>query len=183
MKKHFLSVATLLCMSGTLLMTSCIGSFSLTNRLLSWNQTVGNKFLNELVFFAFWILPVYEVTGLADLVVLNSIEFWSGTNPIAQGTRVIEGQDGRYLVECDANGYTITSENDGSVTRLDFTQEDHTWSMTTPGGETYKLMTFVDDSHVRMYDTTGESQIVEMSQEGLYAYRAEAIERMWAANN
>ena len=37
-----------------------------------------SKFVNELVFFAFWILPVYEVSGLADLLVLNSIEFWSG---------------------------------------------------------------------------------------------------------
>lgn len=51
--------------------------FSLTNKLLTWNRQVGSKFVNELVFFALWILPVYEVSGLADLLVLNSIEFWA----------------------------------------------------------------------------------------------------------
>ena len=73
-----------------MLFSSCIGSFSLTNKLLAWNKTVGNKFVNELVFFAFWVLPVYEVSALADVLVLNSIEFWSGGNPVAKGTKVIE---------------------------------------------------------------------------------------------
>ena len=28
-----------------------------------------------------WILPVYELSFVADLFILNSIEFWSGSNP------------------------------------------------------------------------------------------------------
>ncbi len=119
MKKKYLSVAVILTVAASLVSTSCIGSFSLTNKLLSWNQTVGNKFVNELVFFAFWILPVYEVSGLADLLVLNSIEFWSGENPVAKGKKVIEGNDGRYLVECDGKGYTITAMNDNTSVRLE----------------------------------------------------------------
>lgn len=181
MKKHFISVTTVLTLSASLLFSSCIGSFSLTNRMLSWNQTIGSKFVNELVFFAFWILPVYEVTGLADLLVLNSIEFWSGSNPVAQGTRVIEGHDGRYLVECDGHGYTITSENDGTVTRLEFASADKSWSVTTPSGESYKLMSFVDDAHVRMYDLKGDYKLVELSEEGLMAYKSAAADAMWAS--
>jgi len=180
MKKHLVSVATALALSGSLLFSSCIGSFSLTNRMLSWNNTIGNKFVNELVFFAFWILPVYEVTGLADLLVLNSIEFWSGNNPVAQGTRYIDGQDGRYMVECDSTGYTITALNDGTVTRLDFTPEDNTWSLVTPAGETYRLMTFVDDTHVKMYNPDGDYQLVELSEQGVYAYKAQAIDTFWS---
>lgn len=182
MKKHLIKVSTVLMLSGTVLFTSCIGSFSLTNRMLAWNNTIGNKFVNELVFFAFWIIPVYEVTGLADLIVLNSIEFWSGTNPVAQGTRYIDGKDGRYMVVCDGKGYTITSENDGSVTRLDFASADNSWSVTTPEGNTYKLMSFVDDTHVKMYDAKGDYKIVELSEQGLYAYKAAAAEEMWACN-
>ncbi len=71
MKKTYLSGAVALTLASSLLFSSCIGSFSLTNKLLSWNQHVGNKFVNELVFFAFWILPVYEVSALADILVLN----------------------------------------------------------------------------------------------------------------
>lgn len=174
MKRKYVSVAVALLLCGSILTTSCIGSFSLTNKLLSWNKTVGNKFVNELVFFAFWILPVYEVSALADILVLNSIEFWSGSNPVAKGRTQIEGNDGRYLVDCDGKGYTITSENDGSVVRLDFDEQVQTWSVTT-GGNTYELMTFVDDTHVRMPAADGEYTVVELSEAGLYAYQQMTI--------
>jgi len=171
MKKTYLSVAIVLTLAGSMLTTSCIGNFALFNKLLAWNKTIDNKFVNELVFIAFWIVPVYEVAGLADLLVINSIEFWSGNNPVATGKKVIEGNDGRYLVECDGKGYTITSENDGSVVRLDFEQEDNSWSVSANGGESYKFMTFVDDTHVNMIAPDGSMQEVELSEHGLYAYQ------------
>lgn len=180
MKKHYLSVAVALTLASTLMLSSCIGSFSLTSKLLSWNRQVGNKFVNELVFFAFWILPVYEVSALADVLVLNSIEFWSGSNPVAKGKKVIDGHDGRYLVECDGKGYTITSENDGSIVRLDFEETERTWSVTTDG-VTMPLMTYVDDTHVQLPCADGSTTIVELSDAGLMAYRAAAAETLFAA--
>lgn len=170
MKKTYLSVALVLTLAASVTCTSCIGSFSLTNKLLSWNQTIDNKFVNELVFFAFWLIPVYEVSAMADVIVLNSIEFWSGENPVACGTKVIEGQDGRYLVKCDGKGYTIKSENDGSVVRLDFDSDNRTWSLIN-NGQSYPLMTFVDDSHVKMITPNGNMMTVEVSQAGVWAYQ------------
>lgn len=170
MKKKYFTVAIALLLSCSMLTTSCIGSFSLSNKLLSWNKQVGSKFVNELVFFAFWILPVYEVSLLADVLVLNSIEFWSGSNPVAQGRSVIDGKDGRYLVDCDGKGYTITSENDGSVVRLDFDEEDRSWSVTADGN-TYELLSFVDDTHVKMPTVDGGYTTVELSQAGVFAYQ------------
>ncbi|MCM1519334.1 MAG: DUF3332 domain-containing protein [Lachnoclostridium sp.] len=170
MKRHLLTPAIVALLAASMVSTSCIGSFSLTNRLLDWNKQVGNKFVNELVFFAFWIIPVYEVSALADILVLNSIEFWSGSNPIASGTKVIDGKDGRYLVECDGKGYTITSENDKSVVRLDFDAADNTWSVVLPSGEQYELMTFIDDTHVSMPAPDGTQRIVELSRDGVLAY-------------
>ena len=70
-------------LSGSVLFSSCIGSFGLWNSLKDWNQGVSNKFVNELIFLAFHIVPVYEIAYLADALVLNSIEFWSGSNPTA----------------------------------------------------------------------------------------------------
>ncbi len=170
MRKFYLSAGLVALLCGSLLTTSCIGSFSLTNRLLSWNSHVGNKFVNELVFFAFWVLPVYEVSALADILVLNSIEFWSGSNPMAQGTKIIEGNDGRYLVECDGKGYTITSENDGSIVRLDFDADDQTWSFEA-NGERHILFTFVDDNHIKVpVDGGRDYRVVETSEAGLMAY-------------
>lgn len=180
MKKRYFTVATVLIVCASFVTTSCIGSFSLTNKLLTWNKQVGNKFVNELVFFAFWILPVYEVSALADVLVLNSIEFWSGSNPMAQGKKVIDGQDGRYIVECDGKGYTVTSENDGSVVRLDFEESNQTWYVNADG-QTYELMTFVDDTHVAMPDADGGKVVVELSQPGVFAYQQTVADRAFMA--
>ena len=101
MKKYKIAVAAILLAGSSMAFTSCIGSFAMTNKVLSWNKQVGNKFVNELVFFAFWILPVYEVTSIADLLVINSIEFWSGTNPMTASVKAVDtdhGQIGRAHV-------------------------------------------------------------------------------------
>ena len=180
MRKSYLSVAVVTALAGSMLMSSCVGSFALTNKLLTWNNQIGNKFVNELVFFAFWIIPVYEVTSVADLIVLNSVEFWSGSNPIAMGTKVIDGHDGRYLVECDGKGYTITSQNDGSIVRLDFDDTDRSWSVAADGKTPVKFMTFIDDTHVNMIAPDGTMTPVELSQEGLMAYRETAVASLWA---
>ncbi len=169
MKKVVLSVAAaaLLCTS----LSSCMGKFALTRNLYSWNDQISNKFVNELVFVAFWILPVYEVTTLADLLVLNSIEFWSGDNPLTASTKAIDTDHGRYLVKCDGKGYDIKLESTGESYRLDFAKENQTWSLQYDGKE-YPLMTFVDDTHVSMPMSDGSWQTVELSKEGVLAYRA-----------
>ena len=182
MRKTILSVAIVCLLGSTMLTTpSCIGSFSLSNRLQGWNNTLGNKFLNELVFFAFWVLPVYEVCGLADLLVLNSIEFWSGSNPMAKGERTIEGNDGKYLVRCDGKGYDIVSCNDGNSVRLDFDAEELTWSVEADG-KSHVLFQFVDDTHVKVpVDGGREYRTVEVSQAGVYAYQEIATASAFAA--
>lgn len=171
MKKKYLSVALVLVLASSIISTSCIGSFKMTHNILGWNNNVGSKFVNELVFFAFWVLPVYEVALLADVIVINSIEFWSGSNPIAQGSSIIEGNDGKYLVECDSKGYTITSlNNQKDVVRFDFDANEQTWSLSVDD-KSYPLMTFVDDNHVKMIMPDGSMQLVEKSHAGLLAYQ------------
>ncbi len=179
MKKKYFTIGVASVLALSMVSTSCIGSFALTKKLLTWNRQVDNKFVNELVFVAFWILPVYEVSALADILVINSIEFWSGSNPMAKGKKVIDGENGRYMVDCDGKGYTITSENDGSVVRLDFDENDNSWSVNIDD-ESYKLMTFVDDTHVALPTTDGSTTIVEISPEGVYAYEQIAASNMIA---
>ncbi|MCM1021108.1 MAG: DUF3332 domain-containing protein [Muribaculum sp.] len=169
MKKHKIHIALALVLAFSVLNTSCIGSFALSKNVLSWNKSVGNKFVNELVFFVFCPL-VYPITLTADVLVINSIEFWSGSNPIAQDTKVIKGNDGNYLVTTDSNGYTIKSENDGSIVRFDYDITDDSWAISTNGNEAVKFMTFVDDSHVRMLAPDGTMQPVELSEQGVIAY-------------
>lgn len=173
MRRHTRTVAAILAATFIgVTASSCIGSFALTNKLLSWNRQIDSKFVNELVFVAFWILPVYEVSALADVLVINSIEFWSGNNPVTASTKTVTGTDGRkYLVESDANGYTITTEATGEVVRLDYSADDNAWDITA-AGTTTRLMTFVDETHIALPATDGRQTIVEVSADGLMAYRA-----------
>ena len=94
-----------------ILCSSCIGSFQLTNKLKDYNDGIGSKFVNELVFLAFCIVPVYEVTLLVDAVVLNSIEFWTGNNLVAEPgeTKIVKNAQGVDVqVTALENGYTIS---------------------------------------------------------------------------
>ncbi len=171
------AVAALLLASTTL--TSCIGSFSLTKSVLSWNNQVSNKFVNEVVFFAFWVLPVYEVTAIADVLILNSIEFWSGRNPMTSSIKTVDTDHGRYTIACDGTGYDIKNEYTGESVRLAFKEDDQTWNVVTPEA-TLPFMTMLDDSHVRIHTPQGDSD-VELSQEGLMAWRAENAPVLMAA--
>jgi len=79
-RRALLAVAAL----GLVASTGCIGSFQLTRKVYNWNKTVSpDKFVQELVFLGLNIVPVYSIATLADAVFANSVEFWTGTNPVA----------------------------------------------------------------------------------------------------
>jgi len=170
MRKKHLIVATVVALSASMMMQSCIGSFALFNKVKNWNDQVGDKFLNEVVFVAMWILPVYELCFAADLLILNSIEFWSGNNPALAQTQVIDGKDAQYLVASNEQGYTITNMTTKQVTRFNFNAKDNSWSIENNGQET-KLFSFVDDTHVDVLTRDGSYTRVELSQTGVLAYQ------------
>lgn len=181
MRKTKLTVALVCTLLASMTLPSCIGTFTLTNKLLTWNRQISNKFVNELVFFAFWVLPVYEVTSLADVLVINSIEFWSGTNPLTASTKAVDTDHGRYLIDCDGKGYTITYAVTGEKTRLDFDVDSQTWSVLDAQGQDIPFMTMLDDSHVRMRTPDGTFMDVELSDAGLMAYAGQAAPALLAA--
>ncbi|MBI2884655.1 MAG: DUF3332 family protein [Candidatus Omnitrophica bacterium] len=71
-------------MAAALLVSGCYGPFQLTKRLHSWNGSVGDKWENEIVFLIMVIIPVYDIAVLGDALVFNTIEFWTGDNPMAK---------------------------------------------------------------------------------------------------
>ena len=172
MRKKHLIIATVVALSASMMMQSCIGSFALFNKVKTWNDHVGDKFVNEIVFVAMWILPVYELSFVADFFILNSIEFWSGSNPAmaAAETKVVDGKDAQYLVARDATGYAITNMSTKQVTRFNFDAQDNSWSLEN-NGEEVKLFTFVDDTHVNVLLRDGSYTTVELSQAGVLAYQ------------
>ena len=119
------------------------------------------------------------MTSLADLLVLNSIEFWSGNNPMEASVKMIDTEQGRYIIDCDGKGYTVSCPNGDSM-RLDFDVDSQTWALTNDG-ISYPFMTMVDDNHVKMITPEGDFRLVDLSEQGVMAYREAAAPMMMAA--
>lgn len=181
MKKKIFTAAVALTLIGSVTFTSCIGSFGLSNKIYSWNNSLGSKWVNEVVFLAMWILPVYEICMFADMVILNTVEFWTGSNPIAAGdVKQVQGENGIYTVETTENGYNIKNEQ-GAEMSLIYNQESKTWS-SVAGEEEVQLITFEDENNAVVYLPNGEKQNVELSADGVLALRQSLQESIYFAS-
>lgn len=172
MKKKSFTLLVSVTLASSFLFSSCIGSFGLSNRLLEWNKNIDSKFVNELVFIAFWIVPVYEVAALADILVLNSIEFWSGSNPVADTGNIqkVETKDGIYAIKTQKDGYQIQKEGEEKAVELVFNETDQSWNIEV-NNETTKLFKFTDKNEVVMYLPDGNEMNVELNQAGVLAFK------------
>jgi hypothetical protein len=68
--------------------TACYGPFNLTKNVYHWNSgikgsgEISDKWMKEFVFFGMIVVPVYMFSALLDGFIFNSIQFWSGDNPV-----------------------------------------------------------------------------------------------------
>jgi hypothetical protein len=60
----------------------CYGSFAVTREVYSRNRRVDGKAAREGVFIALILVPVYECALIADLLVFNTVELFTGDNPL-----------------------------------------------------------------------------------------------------
>ena len=167
MRKFTTQVVIVLALGGMTL-SSCIGSFGLTNSVLNWNKKLSSsKFLNELVFII--ISPAYAVCSVADLFVLNTIEFWTGNKLVAHvgETKNVMGKDGRmYAGKTLKNGYEIT-DPDGEVSHLVYNKKEKSWSYEDKGA-LRELFRFNDDGTIQATLPNGKKMNVSQDQAGLF---------------
>lgn len=112
MKSLYRAVALTLALGFTT--SACYGKFMLTRKVYEINgQITDNKFVHSLVMWVFMIVPVYPIAGFADVVILNLIEFWTGSNPM-QGS--VTSEDGTTVtIERGTDTLTLTATKDGKV--------------------------------------------------------------------
>jgi hypothetical protein len=92
--------------AGLVTSSACFGSFNLTRKVYGFNQTVSeDKWVKEVVFLAFTIVPIYSVAAGIDALIINSIEFWTGENPVVV-SNTLNREDGGRVVQTS----TITAE-------------------------------------------------------------------------
>ncbi|EGR4315222.1 DUF3332 domain-containing protein [Vibrio cholerae] len=81
MKHNALKMA-LIAGLGVTSLTGCMGQMAATGLVNKFNlEVVDNRYAREGLFLL--LSPVYGLTSTADLFIFNSIEFWTGKNPIS----------------------------------------------------------------------------------------------------
>lgn len=123
------TVSTVLVVTLLSLTVACYGPFNLTRNVYHWNSgikgsgEVNEKWMKELVFFGMIVIPVYMISALLDAFIFNSIQFWSGDNPV----KASDGSDGQVRVAQigdttitmtlakDSNSADVTYSQDGRV--------------------------------------------------------------------
>ena len=155
----------------SIMFSSCIGSFQLTSKLKNFNDGIGSKWVNELVFVAFCIVPVYELSALADVLVLNSIEFWSGKTALADAgdTKIIKNSKGQDIeVKTLENGYAL---NDGTNTmNIVFNEKEQIWSAEYED-QVMNLIRLVDENNAQLFLKNGEVMDITLNADGIEAAR------------
>ena len=169
MKKISLKVAVCL-MAGSFLFSSCmVGSWGLFNKYADWQtHMTSNKFVNAVVGFVLGAV-CYPVSSLVDALVLNTIEFWTGDNPVASNigkTQSVMGQDGcLYAVKTLKNGYEVTDPN-GVVTLFTYNKKENSWSM-SQNGLTKEIFRFNEDGKSIKVTMNGEERDFTLNEQGV----------------
>jgi len=92
-------------------LANCHGNFLLTRKWDGFVSGINNKWVRWIVFLlTSAIIPIYGLALLVDVLILNSIEFWTGSNPVAESEY---GPDGTFV--------TVEKSRDG---RAFFTYRD-----------------------------------------------------------
>ena len=177
------SVKTIVCLAlSACVLNSCVGSFGLFNKLAQWNKDATDvKILNELIFLV--ISPAYVICGAADVLVLNTIEFWTGDNPVASNvgkTKQVMGSDGlMYAVTYLKDGYEIKNPN-GEVVEFVYDKKEKTWSMETEEGRV-TLLKVKDKNTAEITLKNGQKMDVALNAQGLYEARMAMGDGMYFA--
>ncbi|MBQ0058092.1 MAG: DUF3332 family protein [Bacteroidales bacterium] len=175
-KTKFINSILILAFSSQLLSSCAVGSFSALNWCWNLNNTItGNKYINSIIAF---VLAPFEffIGGLIDTAVLNTIEFWTGSNPLAS-TKIIMGTDGYYYaVKPDKNGgYIIENQATGQKLALLFEPKTKTWTAEFDSNR-IELFSLIDEMHASVNTSDGNKFVISLNEAGITAYR-EKIEQ------
>jgi len=106
--------------------SGCYGTYTLTKKIYKWNgNATDNKWANSIIMWGLVIIPVYEICIFVDFIVLNTVEFWTGSNPLAMAegeseTQIVLSGDKTFEITATQNQFHIEQiEGDGAGQAVD----------------------------------------------------------------
>lgn len=112
---------------GLTALTGCMGQMATTGLVSKFNlEVVDNRYGREGMFLL--LSPVYGIAGAADLFIFNTIEFWTGTNPISgKSPAVVDTPTKNYIKVNDQLDSSLTGvplSNNSSIEQTSMQQVD-----------------------------------------------------------
>lgn len=122
MKKFILTAV-----AAGIISAGCTGPFALTQKLHTWQTSFDEKWVDEVAFLGCVILPAYGLATFGDAVIFNSVEFWTGDNPMdtvsidqdGQTAKIAYLEDGKVKIETEAGRVLFLEKSNNGVVATD----------------------------------------------------------------
>jgi hypothetical protein len=156
---------TVLCIAlvGIFSSVNCFGSFGITKTVYGAHQglKIGSgllaKFIQTiLMYFPFSVL--YAVGFVADVLLFNLVEFWTGSNPVAMSEFDINGELVKNVKKGD-DSLKLTYRDFGKELKITVTSQ----------GKTQDFYAFRDKEGVLFHNVNGEMKEIEISSKQIGA--------------
>lgn len=140
------------------LFTGCTGSFQLTNTIYDFHREQ-SKWVDEILFLALIIVPVYGISMFVDGVVLNSIEFWTGKKLL------------RVSIDTNNNHVIALNESDVSIV---YYKADNSYTVQTKNTISPRFKIQQDGESIMILDRNNNLiyQTLKTQKRGIQVYDA-----------
>jgi hypothetical protein len=142
--------------------TGCTGSFNLTRKVYNFHRSQADKWSDELCFLLVVLIPVYSIATFADAIVFNSIEFWTGKNPVDMSyvppsSRIVQnGKDKYRLSFNDKNKQVSLTSLAGNNHGIIFERTDNMVTAKNEQGKVLFSSVQNQDGGVSIYNADGK---------------------------
>lgn len=146
-------------------LSGCFGSFGATRLIYEINRDLfSNKILQWIVFLVFASFQVYSIAATIDVILLNLIEFWTGSNPLVERgeevpERVVQLDDDTLLVmnrdAADKLSFEVIERGNSSSFGMSL---ESTGAVLSQGGVPVGVL-HAGENGVSVYD--GEGQLLD----------------------
>ncbi|MCU0848965.1 MAG: DUF3332 domain-containing protein [Spirochaetes bacterium] len=153
--------------------SGCYGQFALWHKLHKWNGTISEKWPRSVVHFVLWFIPVYGLCMFVDFLILNTVEFWSGSNPMAMApgereTRIVKYNGEDFEITATRNRFDIkqlSGIDSGRTIAMIYNTNEESWSVESEGVKAKVMkLSESDEDHVRVVMPDGSNRVYDMRE-------------------
>src|SRR6185503_14010041 len=112
-----------------------------------------DRWTDEIMFLVCVLVPVYGVATFADAIVFNSIEFWTGENPIEMSKTIKSGADQAVMAYDPSTQRITVSSNDKDHPVVQVAKVDGTVRVSDENGKLLYASAMNDKGELLVYNS------------------------------